>query len=218
MKRLILSFSTLCLSIMVPAVIVMIQSPMQTIKNHAQGICSNCLALNYNSTQTHHPCNRRATTLCLQCQKKFNNLQTLLFLSRASQGRFEEELSLVTRISFFSIPVSQGCLSPHAIQDSLLNWELLFCCCCLITQLCISHQAPLSMGFPRQQYWSGLPFPSPGDLPDPWVESASPALAGRFFTTKTPGKPTENWIYIFEFSPRGSSYTLRELTCSDHSL
>ena len=90
MKRLTLSFSTFCLSVMVPTVIVMIQSPMQTIKNRAQGICSNCLALNYNSTQTHHPCNRRATTLCLQCQKNFNNLQTLLFLSKASQGRFKE--------------------------------------------------------------------------------------------------------------------------------
>lgn len=49
MKRLILSFSTLCLFIMEPTVIVIIQSPMQTIKNYAQGICSNCFALNYNS-------------------------------------------------------------------------------------------------------------------------------------------------------------------------
>ena len=41
------------------------------------------------------------------------------------------------------------------------------------------------MGFPRQEYWSGLPFPSPGDLPDPEIK---PALTGRFFTTKSPGK------------------------------
>ena len=47
-----------------------------------------------------------------------------------------------------------------------------------------SCQAPLSMGFPRQEYWSGLPFPSPGDLPNPGMEPASPALAGRFFTTE----------------------------------
>ena len=47
----------------------------------------------------------------------------------------------------------------------------------------IAHQAPLSMGFPRQEYWTGLPFPSPGDLPDPGIEPAPPALAGRFFTT-----------------------------------
>ena len=45
------------------------------------------------------------------------------------------------------------------------------------------------MGFPRQGYWSGLPFPSPGDLPDPGIEFMSPALAGGFFTTKLPRKP-----------------------------
>ena len=55
-----------------------------------------------------------------------------------------------------------------------------------------AHQAPLSMGFSGQEYWSGLPFPSPGDLPDPGIVPtplAPPALAG-FFTTAPPGKPT----------------------------
>jgi len=50
-----------------------------------------------------------------------------------------------------------------------------------------ARQAPLSMGFSRQEYWSGLPFPSPGDLPNPGIEPTSfmsPELAGRFFTTK----------------------------------
>ena len=46
------------------------------------------------------------------------------------------------------------------------------------------------MGFSRQAYWSGLPFPSPGDLPDPGIELVSPALAGRFFTMAPPGKPS----------------------------
>ena len=49
-----------------------------------------------------------------------------------------------------------------------------------------AHQAPLSMGFSRQEYWSGLLFPFPGDLPDSGIEPESlmsPALAGRFFTT-----------------------------------
>ena len=40
----------------------------------------------------------------------------------------------------------------------------------------VAHQAPLSMGFSRQEYWTGLPFPSPGDLPDPGIEPRSPAL------------------------------------------
>ena len=60
-------------------------------------------------------------------------------------------------------------------------------------QLCVTpwavvHQAPLSMGFSRQEYWSGLPLPPPGDLPDPGTETTSPALAGGFFTTEPPGR------------------------------
>ena len=53
----------------------------------------------------------------------------------------------------------------------------------------VAYQASLSMGFSRQEYWSGLPFPSLGDLPDPGIEPESPALAGRSFTTEPPGKP-----------------------------
>ena len=56
----------------------------------------------------------------------------------------------------------------------------------------LAHQAPLSMEFSRQQYWSGLPFPTPGDLPNPGIKPVSPAslaLAGRFFIAEPPGKP-----------------------------
>ena len=53
----------------------------------------------------------------------------------------------------------------------------------------IAHQAPLSMEFSRQEYWSGLPFPPPGDLPDTGIEPVSPALVSRFLTTVPPGKP-----------------------------
>ena len=59
-------------------------------------------------------------------------------------------------------------------------------CLTLCTLWTISHQAPLSMGFSRQEYWSGLPCLSPGDLPNPGMEPPSlmsPALAGGFFTT-----------------------------------
>ena len=55
-----------------------------------------------------------------------------------------------------------------------------------------AHQAPLSLGFSRQEYWSGLPFPSPEDLPNPGIEptsSAPPALAVRLFTTEHLGSP-----------------------------
>ena len=66
-----------------------------------------------------------------------------------------------------------------------------------VTQLCptlcdpswaVVCQIPLFMGFPRQEYWNGLPFPSPEELPDPGIEPASLALAGRFFTPEPPGK------------------------------
>ena len=61
-----------------------------------------------------------------------------------------------------------------------------------VTTWTVAHKAPLSMGYFRQEYWSGLPFPPLGDLPDLGMEPeslVSPALAGRFFTTEPPGKP-----------------------------
>ena len=75
------------------------------------------------------------------------------------------------------------------------------CVCVLVTESCltlcnpidyIACQAPLSMEFPRQEYWNGLPFPSPGDLPNPGIEPtspASPALGGRCFATEPQRKP-----------------------------
>ena len=52
----------------------------------------------------------------------------------------------------------------------------------------VAHRAPLSLGFPRQEYWSGLSFPSPRDLSYPGIELTSPAVASRFFTTESTGK------------------------------
>ena len=65
----------------------------------------------------------------------------------------------------------------------------------------IACQAPLSMEFSRQEYWSGLPCPSPGDLPDPGIEPTSlvsSALAGRFFTTVLSGKPYQGFLRLLE--------------------
>ena len=67
---------------------------------------------------------------------------------------------------------------------------------CMCAQLClfvipwtIASQPPLSMRFPRQEYWSGLSFPSPGDLPSSGIELVSPESAGGFSITEPPGKP-----------------------------
>ena len=82
----------------------------------------------------------------------------------------------------------------------------------------VAHQAPLSIGFPRQEYWSELPFPSPGNLPDPEIESTSPAPAGGFLTTKPPGKPIhvhlDKWIRT---NPYIQVHTQNSEKCSKNS-
>ena len=69
----------------------------------------------------------------------------------------------------------------------------LSCVWLFVTPWTVAHQAPLSMESSRQEYWSGLPYPTSRDLPNPRIKSGSPvspALAGRFFTTVPPGKPS----------------------------
>ena len=82
-------------------------------------------------------------------------------------------------VIYCSIVCVLSCFSP--VQLFLTPWT-------------VAHQAPLSMGFSRQEYWKGLPFPSPGDLPNPGIEPAAlmpPASADGFFTTSAPpGKPS----------------------------
>ena len=70
----------------------------------------------------------------------------------------------------------------------------------------VAHQDPLSMGFPRQEYWSGLPCPLSGDLPNSGIEPMSlmsPATAGGFFTTEPPGKPCNIIIVFIRLTPYG---------------
>ena len=73
-----------------------------------------------------------------------------------------------------------------ATHSGILAWK---------TPWTVAYQAPLSREFSRQEYWSRLPFPTPGDLPDPGIEPkslASPALAGKFCITEQLQKPTED--------------------------
>ena len=84
-------------------------------------------------------------------------------------------------------------LNSEIVQRTLRAHEVKM----LITQLCptlwdpwtVTCQAPLSKEFSRQEYWSGLPFPSAGDLPDPGIEPGSPALLADSFLSEPPGKP-----------------------------
>ena len=66
-----------------------------------------------------------------------------------------------------------------------------------VTPWTVAYQAPLSMGFSRQQYWNGLPFPSPGDLPNPEIEPGSPALQADTLPSELPGKPQIFFKYLF---------------------
>ena len=72
-------------------------------------------------------------------------------------------------------------LEYFVVVDQSLSHVYLF-----VTPWTVARQAPLSVGFPRQEYWCSLPFPSPEDIPDPGIE---PTLADRFFTSEPPGKP-----------------------------
>ena len=71
--------------------------------------------------------------------------------------------------------------------------QLLFSCSVVssssVTLWTVARQAPLSVGFPRQEYWSGLPFPSLGDLPTPGIKPGSPALTGGFLSLSHQGSP-----------------------------
>ena len=67
-----------------------------------------------------------------------------------------------------------------------------------VTPWTVAYQAPPSMGFSRQEYWSGLPFPSLGDLPNPGIEPGSPALQADALPSEPPGKP----YVIFEISAK----------------
>ena len=81
--------------------------------------------------------------------------------------------------------------SVYAISQARLLERVAISFCLTLGDL-MDCQAPLSMQFPRQDYWCRLPFPTPGDLPNPGIEPKSlaiPTLTGRFFTTEPPGKP-----------------------------
>ena len=103
--------------------------------------------------------------------------------------------------------------SQSAIEnwDSLLNKGLkvkvksLSCVRLFATPWTIAHQVPLFMGFSRQEYWSGLPFPSPGDLPDPGIKPRSPALQADALTSEPPA-----YMCSIKLWQKQQEYTMRK--------
>ena len=70
-------------------------------------------------------------------------------------------------------------------------------CPILVTPWTVARQAPLSMGFSQQEYSTGLPFPTPGDLPNPGIKSGSPALQADSLPTEAPGKPVYTSAHVY---------------------
>ena len=123
----------------------------------------------------------------------------LLALSSLLSASLQPEGALVWSLHLFSclwpsgLPLKGPC--DHTGATQVIQNILHMCAQSLspvwfsATPRTVAHQAPLPMGLSRQEHWSRLPCPPPGDLPDPGIEPASPALAGRFFTTELPRKP-----------------------------
>ena len=141
-----------------------------------------------------------------QTRLKRLSAQSIFFLKEASVP----SSVLSEMFFFFLIFLIRGKLNGLFHKSGeIICWILH---CCLVAQSCptlcnpmdciqphATCQASLSMGFSRQEYRSGLLFPSPGDLPDPVIKPGSLALAGRFFTTEPPGKPwvlhqSDHWL------------------------
>ena len=103
------------------------------------------------------------------------------------------------------------CLSTWIVKMKSLNHVQLF-----TTLWTIAYQVPPSIGFSRQEYWSGLPFPSPGNLPNPGIEPRSPTLQADALTSEPPGKPLDIQYKLLSISLTKSHllpYTVA-FTCS----
>ena len=87
-------------------------------------------------------------------------------------------------------------------------------CPTLVTPWTVACQAPLSVGFSRREYWSGLPFPSPGDLPDPGIEPRSPALQAVSLPTDLQGKPNNIILNPLVYVGVLGGLNGKESTCS----
>ena len=143
---------------------------------------------------------------CTQYASKFGKLSSG---HRTGKGQFSFQSQRKSMPRMFNL--SHNCASKVMLKilqarfQQYMNWELtdvqvgfrksrsevksLSCVRLFATPWTVSHQAPPSMGLSRQEYWSGLPFPSPGHLPDPGIEPWSPTLQADALTSEPPEKP-----------------------------
>ena len=125
-----------------------------------------------------------------------------MFRDEVSDGRKWSNFQLIfsfiiekVYIKEMMVKVMSRCTDIKHIKPLAITAKILQVCACVLVMSSslqphgLACQIPLSMGISRQEYWSGLTFPPPEDLPDLGIEPASPALAGICFTTESPGKP-----------------------------
>ena len=137
----------------------------------------------------------------------------MTFSRRSSWSKDQTCISYVSWIAggFFSHWATWEALIPVWSEVKSLSRVQLFA-----TPWTVAYQAPQSMGFSRQEYWSGLPFPSPGDLPNPGIEPGSPTLQADALPSEPPGKPQrqlltfQNLSSTFLWEPFDNSTTVAE--------
>ena len=123
------------------------------------------------------------------------NIQKTKIMASGPISSWELDVETVETVSDFILGGSKitadGDCSHEIKRRLLLGSEVKLLCRVRLfaTPWTVAYQAPPSMGFSRQEYWSGLPFPSSGDLPDPGIEPGSPAFQADALTFEPPGKP-----------------------------
>ena len=124
----------------------------------------------------------------------------------SSQRHSELDLLKAWQASFYNLILNfkNMCIFPYVLRLWFTHSVMSDSFVTLRTVVC---QDPLSMGFSRQEYWSGLSFPPPGDLPDPGIKPTS-ALEGRFFITDPPGTPSHMYTYNVNSSTQTHSHHL----------
>ena len=121
---------------------------------------------------------------CSQASEDFLN-----FLAGCGYKASREKAQLCQQlVRYLGLIISEGTrvIDPERIKVKVKSLSRVWL---FVTPWTVAYQAPLSMGFSRQEYWSGLPFPSPGDLPDPGIEPRSPALQADALTSEPTGSP-----------------------------
>ena len=178
---------------------VTVSAQVFSIENRIKANWPQCQAVTWSSRETHKGNawmgQGRDGPVTVKVSRPFSRPGKLLNLYIVRDVKQPQE---ITENTVFSYPLKIW-IRVNVLETGYmaLNSGFSTFCCCLVAKSCLilvtpmdcTCQAPLSMGFPRQEYWSGLISLSPGDFPNPGFEPMSPALAGGFFTSEPPGKP-----------------------------